>query len=152
MPPELVVTVVFCPAPAQSWECSLTLPAGSTVADALMAAMAAGQDKEKNTNKNNGLKAFLPFESDWFKSRFGARSAPEVVARLQADMDRAGLSVGVWARVQPLAAPLADGDRVELYRALSIDPKEARRARFAQQGARGTGLFAKRRPGSKAGY
>jgi len=35
---------------------------------------------------------------------------------------------------------------------LLVDPKEARRLRFTQQGSRATGLFAKRRKGAKAGY
>lgn len=62
------------------------------------------------------------------------------------------LSAGVWGRKQPLGHVLRDGDRVELYRGLRVDPKVARRERFARQGARGTGLFAKRRPGAKPGY
>jgi putative ubiquitin-RnfH superfamily antitoxin RatB of RatAB toxin-antitoxin module len=37
--------------------------------------------------------------------------------------------VGVWNRVRPLDTPLADGDRVEIYRPLRADPKEARRRR-----------------------
>ena len=47
---------------------------------------------------------------------------------------------------------LHDGDRLELYRPLTVDPKVARRERFARQGARTTGLFARQRPGSKPGY
>ncbi|MCX8004748.1 MAG: RnfH family protein [Burkholderiaceae bacterium] len=39
------------------------------------------------------------------------------------------LQVGVFGRLRPLHAPLADGDRVEIYRPLLIDPKEARRRR-----------------------
>ena len=45
-----------------------------------------------------------------------------------------------------------DGDRVEIYRDLKVDPKVARRERFRKQGARATGLFAQRRPGAKPGY
>jgi putative ubiquitin-RnfH superfamily antitoxin RatB of RatAB toxin-antitoxin module len=37
---------------------------------------------------------------------------------------------GIHGRVKPLATPLRDGDRVELYRALTVDPKEARRLRY----------------------
>jgi uncharacterized protein len=37
--------------------------------------------------------------------------------------------VGVFARRVRLDALLRDGDRVEIYRALRIDPKEARRRR-----------------------
>jgi putative ubiquitin-RnfH superfamily antitoxin RatB of RatAB toxin-antitoxin module len=44
-----------------------------------------------------------------------------------------GLRCGVWSRVQPLDALLRDGDRVELYRPLSVDPKEARRLRYKRQ-------------------
>ncbi len=44
-----------------------------------------------------------------------------------------GLSVGVWARLRPLSTPLQDGDRVEIYRALAVDPKEARRRRQQRQ-------------------
>ncbi len=59
---------------------------------------------------------------------------------------------GIWGRLRSRSQLLADGDRVELYQPLKVDPKKARRERFAKQGARGTGLFARRRPQSKAGY
>ena len=38
-------------------------------------------------------------------------------------------AVGIWGRAAALDAPLADGDRVEIYRPLAMDPKEARRRR-----------------------
>jgi uncharacterized protein len=38
-------------------------------------------------------------------------------------------NVGIWSRVCGLVAPLRDGDRVEIYRPLVVDPKEARRVR-----------------------
>ena len=49
-----------------------------------------------------------------------------------------GLSVetmkcGVWGKVQPLDKVLRDGDRVEIYRPLTVDPKEARRLRYKKQ-------------------
>jgi sulfur carrier protein len=59
---------------------------------------------------------------------------------------------GIWGRSAPLSQSLRDGDRVELYRPLTVDPKVARRERFARQGARATGLFQRQRPGAKAGY
>jgi putative ubiquitin-RnfH superfamily antitoxin RatB of RatAB toxin-antitoxin module len=40
------------------------------------------------------------------------------------------LSVGVWGRRQPVDAVLREGDRVEIYRPLRVDPKEARRQRY----------------------
>lgn len=63
-----------------------------------------------------------------------------------------GLDVGIWGRKAPLDRVLRDGDRVELYRPLTVDPKIARRERFGRQGARTAGLFARRRPGAKPGY
>lgn len=59
---------------------------------------------------------------------------------------------GIWGRVVAPEEGVCDGDRVELYRPLTVDPKVARRERFASQGARTTGLFARQRPGGKAGY
>jgi uncharacterized protein len=62
------------------------------------------------------------------------------------------LQTGVWGRKLPADHVLHDGDRVELYRTLKVDPKVARRERFSRQGARTTGLFSKRRAGAKSGY
>lgn len=67
-----------------------------------------------------------------------------------AQVDR--LQTGIWGTRLPPEHALRDGDRVELYRPLTVDPKVARRERFERQGARGTGLFAKRRAGAKSGY
>lgn len=60
--------------------------------------------------------------------------------------------VGIWNRKATRETLLREGDRVELYRPLRVDPKVARRERFQGQGARGAGLFSQRRPHSKAGY
>lgn len=48
-----------------------------------------------------------------------------------------GEAVGVWGKCRPGEHPLEDGDRVECYRALRVDPKEARRQRYRAQGERG---------------
>ena len=58
----------------------------------------------------------------------------------------------IWSRKASMTEVLRDGDRLELCRALLVDPMVARRERFATQGARGAGLFSKRRAGAKAGY
>lgn len=44
-------------------------------------------------------------------------------------IDVAALGVGIWSKPVAHDAPLANGDRIELYRALKADPKEARRMR-----------------------
>ena len=65
-----------------------------------------------------------------------------------------GPEMGVWGKLtsDPAQTLLQEGDRVEVYRPLRVDPKLARRERFKGQGARTTGLFARKREGAKAGY
>lgn len=67
-------------------------------------------------------------------------------------LDLATAEVGIWGRRAAWTQAVREGDRVEIYRGLLVDPKVARRERFRKQGARAAGLFAKRRPGGKAGY
>jgi putative ubiquitin-RnfH superfamily antitoxin RatB of RatAB toxin-antitoxin module len=43
------------------------------------------------------------------------------------DYDLAQCAVGVWGRLVERDRVLVSGDRVELYRALQMDPREARR-------------------------
>ena len=75
-----------------------------------------------------------------------AMAVPGRVEGLRADQ------YGVWGRKVSARHVLQDGDRIELYRPLLVDPKVARRERFNRQGSRGTGLFARQRAGGKAGY
>lgn len=60
------------------------------------------------------------------------------------DAVHAPAAVGLWGRVVAHDTVLRDGDRMEVYRALKVDPKEARRQRFASQGKRSAGLFARK--------
>ncbi len=53
-------------------------------------------------------------------------------------LDAATLRAGIWGRVQPSQTLLRDRDRVELYRPLRVDPKEARRLRY-KRSKQGTG-------------
>ena len=69
---------------------SVSMPAGSTVADALE------------------------------MSKIGAAFPDAAIAHLP---------TGIWGRPVERGQTLADGDRVEVYRELEIDPKEARRLR-----------------------
>lgn len=74
---------------------------------------------------------------------------------LQAHLPQSDLQTvdaGVWGRKALHDQPLQDGDRVEVYRPLVVDPKVARRERFRKQGARAPGLFAGKRAGAKPGY
>ncbi len=59
---------------------------------------------------------------------------------------------GIWGRKVPWTQSVQEGDRIELYRPLKVDPKVARRQRFKRQGKGRTGLFANRKSGSAAGY
>ena len=49
------------------------------------------------------------------------------------DHDFGNYEVGVWGKIVPLSTVLQDGDRVEVYRPLRIDPRDARR-KLALQG------------------
>ena len=57
----------------------------------------------------------------------------------------AGLRAGIWCKVQDPNTPLREGDRVEIYRALHVDPKEARRLRYEQHKQRAAAAV---RPGN----
>ena len=48
------------------------------------------------------------------------------------EIDLAASKVGVFGKVGRLEQELAAGDRVEIYRALIADPKEARKQRAAE--------------------
>ena len=47
----------------------------------------------------------------------------------EAGIDISTQPVGIWGRAAALDSVLAAGDRVEIYRPLTINPKEARRRR-----------------------
>lgn len=62
-----------------------------------------------------------------------ALRASGIAASLPAH-ELATLSAGVWGRIADAVTPLRQGDRVELYRPLKVDPKEARRLRYRRDG------------------
>jgi putative ubiquitin-RnfH superfamily antitoxin RatB of RatAB toxin-antitoxin module len=53
-----------------------------------------------------------------------------------AQIDLSRQAVGVWGRACPLDTPVHAGDRVEIYRPLEMDPKEARRLRASRRPSR----------------
>jgi putative ubiquitin-RnfH superfamily antitoxin RatB of RatAB toxin-antitoxin module len=63
----------------------------------------------------------------------------------------AAMPLGIWGRTAKLDTPLAQCDRVEIYRPLQVDPKLARRERFRKQGVRAAGLFAARKSDGETG-
>jgi putative ubiquitin-RnfH superfamily antitoxin RatB of RatAB toxin-antitoxin module len=93
----VAVELVFAESPQRLHRLALSLPAGSTVADALRA-------------------------SGW-RELLGAGVID-------------GLKLGVWGRSCDPQAVLRDRDRIELYRPLQVDPKEARRQRYGRDGMR----------------
>lgn len=62
------------------------------------------------------------------------RGCPDFMAATAEPLER--LRVGVWGRVRPLSTELRERDRIEVYRPLTVDPKEARRLRYAKRGER----------------
>lgn len=89
------VTVAYSPCAGRVDLVSLSLPEGSTLADALAA-------------------------SGHYERHPQAR----------------GLPVGIWGRQEEAGAVLRMHDRVEIYRPLQCDPKEARRVRYRQKSER----------------
>ena len=61
-------------------------------------------------------------------------------------LDLDAFEASIWGRRAEGRTHLKAGDRVELTRALRVDPKVARRERFQRQGVRTAGLFARRSP------
>jgi putative ubiquitin-RnfH superfamily antitoxin RatB of RatAB toxin-antitoxin module len=49
------------------------------------------------------------------------------------DIDASALDVGIWSKPVDRDRVLRQGDRVEIYRPLKIDPKDARRKRAARK-------------------
>jgi putative ubiquitin-RnfH superfamily antitoxin RatB of RatAB toxin-antitoxin module len=116
------VTLCWSLQPRQVHEQALNVPAGSTVE----AVVDAGVQQ-------------LAQASD-------AALSPTQLAQLKF------LTPGIWGRKAEWHALVSEGDRVELYRPLKVDPKVARRQRFKRQGKGRTGLFANRKRGAAAGY
>ena len=85
--------------PASAAEISLEIDGGTTIAGVL-----------KTSHER------LPL---WLQSVLNEKS----------NLDSSGFAVGVWGKVRPDSHELRDGDRVEIYRALQADPKDARRAK-----------------------
>ena len=48
-------------------------------------------------------------------------------------LDPEGLRLGIWSRTCEPTTLLRDLDRIEIYRPLLVDPKEARRQRYKKQ-------------------
>jgi putative ubiquitin-RnfH superfamily antitoxin RatB of RatAB toxin-antitoxin module len=55
------------------------------------------------------------------------------------EIDLARNRVGIFGEIAGLRDPVRDGDRVEIYRPLRADPKEARRRRAARRAKPGDG-------------
>jgi uncharacterized protein len=87
-------------------------------------------------------------------ARAQVRDALQAVKSLDifASIDWQQANLGVWNHKATASQVLHTNDRLEIYRPLRVDPKMARRERFAKQGARSAGLFKQRRPGAKPGY
>ena len=92
---------------------------------------------------NGGLHvelAFSPAPRQVLTLALVLRTGSTVADALRASgwLEAHGLSLdsircGVWGRAQPLDHALRDADRIEIYRPLEVDPKEARRLRYKKQ-------------------
>lgn len=119
-------------------EClQLKLTKGQTVLEGLKAAL------------NHGLVLVVKDQ------RFDAQSLQDIEAfekSLRALLEDSQLFLSLWGEPCALDQTLHRNTRLELTKALRVDPKVARRERFQKQGAKAAGLFSKSRAGAKAGY
>ncbi len=99
----------------------------------------ARQTIEDSVDVPNGSTVAQALIASGWRERFALDSNPD-------------MTYGVWNHPATLQTALQPDDRVEIYRALRVDPKVARRERFNKQGSKAAGLFAQRRPGAKPGY
>ncbi|WP_019428802.1 RnfH family protein [Limnohabitans sp. Rim47] len=125
----LAVTLCWSLAPRHIQEMSLRVPVGSTVASVLAQGVA-----------------------QWRQSKAVADESLDGLSDAAQSSSLEFQQPGIWSRKVPWTQPVQDGDRIELYRPLKVDPKVARRQRFKRQGKGRTGLFANRKSGSAAGY
>jgi uncharacterized protein len=94
-----------------------------------------------------------PVRGEWRRLTLQLPEGSTVVEALRAsqwfnEADLQALKTGIWSKLRPLDTPLRDGDRVEVYRPLTVDPKEARRQRYQATGRR---IVTRHRPlGKKA--
>ncbi|MGK5011284.1 RnfH family protein [Janthinobacterium sp. MDB2-8] len=96
---EADITVQVCHAlPDSTFQCSLNVPAGSTIGQAVA---------------QSGLLQAIP------------------------GIDLSINMVGIYGKKKPLDTVLHEHDRVEVYRPLQADPKEARRRRASGKSAKG---------------
>ena len=82
----------------------------------------------------------MPAECD---GRVGRSVNPDLLERFP-EIDLATNKVGIFGKAAALSATLTEGDRIEIYRPLIADPKEARKKRAAEgkamkKGARAQG-------------
>ncbi len=68
------------------------------------------------------------------------------------EFDFRSAPVGVWGRKATLNRMVRDGDRVEVYRPLEVDPKVARHERSRRQGGHATGPSTSKKTGSPPAY
>jgi putative ubiquitin-RnfH superfamily antitoxin RatB of RatAB toxin-antitoxin module len=68
--------------------------------------------------------------------REGATVADALAASAWFDMAAFAMPVGIWGRKVLLSEALRAGDRIEVYRGLSVDPKESRRQRYRAHGGK----------------
>lgn len=132
----LHIEVVFADAARSVLQHSVQMPPASTVAQAI---------------------ALCPFASHPFVAQVLSGPTTDQTADGAGDVAvsqsrSAQAAISIWGRKADLHHVLRDRDRIEICRPLLVDPKVARRERFAKQGSKAAGLFARRRPGAKPGY
>ncbi len=131
----------------------LRLKPGSTVFEALQMAFSQGLVLHLEGAKEDAqLEAEISSCPSGPSSLSGLLSPSLLHAQIQTLLEASKLFLSLWGEPCALEQVLEDHTRLEITKALRVDPKIARRERFKKQGAKAAGLFAKQRAGGKAGY
>ena len=83
-----------------------------------------------------------------FRSSAHAALAASGLIERYPEVAMLALQAGIWGRAVSWDAALGEGDRLEIYRPLAVDPKEARRQRGRRQAERKLASKTKLRGGS----
>ena len=82
--------------------------------------------------KQNVLKVEIPRETTLQQGL--SLLVPQIASLLNGEN---AFASGVWGKIRAANYVLREGDRIEFYRPLKADPKQARRVRATQKGQRG---------------
>jgi putative ubiquitin-RnfH superfamily antitoxin RatB of RatAB toxin-antitoxin module len=119
------VAIAYSLAPGEAIEVEVWVEPGATVEDALRASGLGGPDASRAPRAPSGPHGE---SGDTGETRPSTATLPA-----EASGPKSAHTLGIWGRPCTPQTTLRPGDRLELYRPLAMDPKEARRLRASRR-------------------